>query len=74
MLITERSMPRARTAPAFQPRKSRTTQTPQIKTLVARTSSLLSKAGDRQSWLLFALVLIPVIGMIRNFLAFGFER
>ncbi|NJK45094.1 MAG: hypothetical protein HC933_13135 [Pleurocapsa sp. SU_196_0] len=74
MLITERSIPRARTAPAIQPRQSRTAPTPQVKALVARTSSLLSKAGDRQSWLLFALVLIPVIGMIRNFLAFGFER
>jgi hypothetical protein len=37
-------------------------------------SSLLSKAGDRQSWLLLGLVLIPVVAAIRNFMAFGFDR
>ncbi len=43
-------------------------------TSVKSISSFLSKAGDRQSWLLLGLILIPVIGMIRNFMAFGFDR
>ena len=46
----------------------------QTKTVLANFAQLLSKLGDRQAWLLLALVMIPVIGMIRNFLAFGFER
>jgi hypothetical protein len=69
MLITERSIPNARTAP-----HQRTQKPLETKAIVAQASSLLSKAGDRQSWLLLALVMLPVIGMIRNFLAFGFER
>jgi hypothetical protein len=73
MLITERSIPNARTAPR-QPTSQRVQKPLETKVAVAKLSSLLSKAGDRQSWLLLALVLLPVIGMIRNFLAFGFER
>jgi hypothetical protein len=46
----------------------------QTKTVLANLAQLLSKLGDRQAWLLLALVMIPVIGMIRNFFAFGFER
>lgn len=34
----------------------------------------LSALGDRQSWLLLGLVLIPVVGAILNFMTYGFVR
>jgi hypothetical protein len=34
----------------------------------------LAKLGDRQSWLLLALILIPVFGAIHNFMTYGFTR
>jgi hypothetical protein len=46
----------------------------QVKTTTANILKLMSKAGDRQSWLLLALILLPIIGMIRNFMTYGFER
>jgi hypothetical protein len=35
---------------------------------------LLSSLGDRQSWLLLGLVLIPVVGAVLNFITYGFVR
>ena len=46
----------------------------EVKAFAAQVVESLSKAGDRQSWLLLALVLLPVIGMIGNFMTYGFER
>ena len=43
------------------------------KTRVLRVSKL-SALGDRQSWLLLGLVLIPVVGAIFNFMTYGFVR
>ena len=82
MLITEHSIPNTRSATssrtvAQQPNpSSRTVARPavEIKTATASVLNLMSKAGDRQSWLLLALVLLPIIGMIRNFVTYGFER
>jgi hypothetical protein len=34
----------------------------------------LAKLGDRQSWLLLGLILIPVIGAVHNFMTYGFDR
>jgi hypothetical protein len=34
----------------------------------------LAKLGDRQSWLLLTLILIPVFGAIHNFMTYGFNR
>jgi hypothetical protein len=34
----------------------------------------LAKLGDRQSWLLLALMLIPVMGAVHNFMTYGFDR
>ena len=86
MLITERSPHNTHASVRVQT-ATRTLENPfkgvvrrtneqaiQTKTVLANLSSLFSKLGDRQAWLLLALVMIPVIGMIRNFLAFGFER
>ncbi len=36
--------------------------------------SKLSILGDRQSWLLLGLVLIPVVGAVLNFMTYGFVR
>ncbi len=36
--------------------------------------SKLSALGDRQSWLLLGLVLIPVVGAVLNFMTYGFVR
>jgi hypothetical protein len=86
MLITERSPHNTHASVRVQT-ATRTLENPfrgiarrsnaqpiQTKIGVANLIQLLSKLGDRQAWLLLALVMIPVIGMIRNFLAFGFER
>jgi hypothetical protein len=86
MLITERSPHNTHTSVRVQA-ATRTFDNPlrgiarrtngqaiQTRTVLASLSQILSKLGDRQAWLLLALVMIPVIGMIRNFLAFGFER
>ena len=80
MLITEHSIPNTHNASPSrttgQPSSARSA--PQAKlelgTIAANVLKLMSKAGDRQSWLLLGLVLIPVIGMIRNFVTYGFER
>lgn len=82
MLITEHSIPNTHSAtPSHtivqQPNpSSRTVARPtvEIKAATANVLKLMSKAGDRQSWLLLALVLLPIIGMIRNFITYGFER
>jgi hypothetical protein len=34
----------------------------------------LAKLGDRQSWLLLGLILIPAIGAVHNFMTYGFDR
>ncbi len=34
----------------------------------------LAKLGDRQSWLLLGLILIPVVGAVHNFMTYGFDR
>ena len=82
MLITEHSIPNthnttsSRTV-AQQPNPSNRTiarPTVEIKTAAASVLKMMAKAGDRQSWLLLALVLLPIIGMIRNFVTYGFER
>ena len=80
MLITEHPIPNTHNASPSrtvgQPSSARSA--PQAKlelaVITANVSKLISKAGDRQSWLLLGLVLIPVIGMIRNFMTYGFER
>jgi hypothetical protein len=46
----------------------------EIKRFVAAALKLAARAGDRQAWLLLALVMLPLIGMIRNFMTYGFER
>lgn len=81
MLITEHSSPNTLSAgssrTAGQPKLKRTPQpqpTLEWRAIVANASKLMSKGGDRQSWLLLALVMLPVIGMIRNFMTYGFER
>ncbi len=79
MLITEHSIPNTRnTGPsrtAQQPKPERTAQpTLEWRAAAANALKLMSKAGDRQSWLLLALVMLPVIGMIHNFMTYGFER
>ena len=87
MLITEHSIPNTRNASPSRTTSSRSLAQPaipssrtiarpavQVKTATANILRLMSKAGDRQSWLLLALVMLPVIGMIRNFMTYGFER
>lgn len=79
MLITEHSIPNTHSAGSSrtvgQPKLKRTPQpTLEWRAIVANASKLMSKGGDRQSWLLLALVMLPVIGMIRNFMTYGFER
>ena len=87
MLITEHSIPNTRNAspsrttssrslaqPATPPSRTIARPNAQVKTATANILRLMSKAGDRQSWLLLALVMLPVIGMIRNFMTYGFER
>jgi hypothetical protein len=82
MLITEHSIPNTRNTlssrmVAQQPNPSSRTiphPTSQAKTATSNVAKLMSKAGDRQSWLLLALVLLPIIGMVRNFMTYGFER
>jgi hypothetical protein len=86
MLITERSPHNTHASVRVQT-ATRTLENPlrgmarrtnqqaiQTRTGLVNLAQLLSKLGDRQAWLLLVLVMIPVIGMIRNFLAFGFER
>lgn len=89
MLITEHTIPNTRNLPssrtAQQPKLKRIAQqrtvqpqtvqpTLEWRVVFANALKLMSKAGDRQSWLLLALVMLPVIGMIRNFMTYGFER
>ena len=80
MLITEHTIPNTRSATptrtAQQPNGTRTAphSTLEPKAITASVLKLMSKAGDRQSWLLLGLILLPVIGMIHNFMTYGFER
>ena len=82
MLITEHSIPNTRTTPSSrtvvqQPSRSSRAiphTTAQLKTTTANLLNLMSKAGDRQSWLLLGLILLPIIGLIRNLMTYGFER
>ena len=80
MLITEHPIPNTRKATPSRTvqrvNPTRTAPQPRLesKALAAQVLKLMAKAGDRQSWLLLALVLIPVIGMIGNFVTYGFER
>ncbi len=79
MLITEHTIPNTRNAaqsrPAQQPNPTVAPQaTIEVKAIAANALKLMSQAGDRQSWLLLALILIPVFGMISNFMTYGFER
>ncbi len=53
--------------PLVKPRLARVTKTHGL-------LQSLSLLGDRQSWLLLALVLIPVCGAIYNFITYGFNR
>ena len=80
MLITEHSISNTRNATpsrAVQPvNPTRTAPQPrlEVKAFATQVVESMSKAGDRQSWLLLALVFLPVIGMIGNFMTYGFER
>ena len=79
MLITEHTIPNTRSTGSGRTLEQaapnrRSQPTFQWSAFALRALKLLSKAGDRQSWLLLALVMIPVIGMIHNFMTYGFER
>jgi hypothetical protein len=84
MLITERAIlnppittrvrnvPEVVALPAPKAQPLETIQVPVVrKGLILKT---LSALGDRQSWLLLALILIPVAGAIHNFLTYGLIR
>ena len=51
-----------------------TIQASTVRTVTIQNTSLVSKLGDRQSWLLLSLILIPVAGAIYNFMTFGLAR
>ena len=75
MLITERAI----LNPPLNTRVHRVPEVvePLIAPPVARVTKIhgvLHSLGDRQSWLLLALVLIPVFGAILNFTTYGFNR
>ena len=80
MLITEHSIPNTRNATPghsvqhHTPGQTAPQPTLELRPIGAKLLKLISKAGDRQSWMLLALVMIPMIGMIRNFMIYGFER
>ena len=79
MLITEHPISNTLSAgssrTAQQPELRRTPQpTLEWRAIAANALKLMSRGGDRQSWLLLALVMLPVIGMIRNFMTYGFAR
>jgi hypothetical protein len=88
MLITERAIinpqrtARVRSVPQvvelpeavaqpFQPSLERISSLPKRRGLLV---TYLSALGDRQSWLLLGLVLIPVVGAVYNFMTYGFVR
>ena len=71
MLITEHTIPNTRNA---TPTRTAPRSTLEPKAIALSALKLMSKAGDRQSWLLLGLILLPVIGMIHNFVTYGFER
>jgi hypothetical protein len=88
MLITERAIinpqrtARVRSVPQvvelpnsvaqpFQPNVESVSSQPKRRGLLL---GYLGALGDRQSWLLLGLVLIPVIGAIYNFMTYGFIR
>jgi hypothetical protein len=73
MLITERSITTTRTQPAPRTIARRAARL-EINRFLRALARLTSKAGDRQAWLLLALVMLPLIGMVRNFMTYGFER
>ncbi len=87
MLITERTpiTPRKTARVQFvaptQPRTITKVDRPRVERVVvapsvitAKPISVFAKLGDRQSWLLLTLMLIPVAGMIYNFATYGFNR
>ena len=86
MLITERAIltpqrtTRVRSVPQAVELPESVAQPRQIE-LVSRLPKAqgllvtkLSALGDRQSWLLLGLVLIPVVGAVLNFMTYGFVR
>jgi hypothetical protein len=84
MLITERAIlnpqitarvrnvPQVVALPAPKAQPLETIQIPVVRRgLILQT---LNALGDRQSWLLLGLILIPVAGAIHNFLTYGLIR
>ncbi len=81
MLITERAFQNPqRTARVRTQPNVLAAPEPLVKPRLARVTKTygllqsLRTLGDRQSWLLLALVLIPVFGAIHNFITYGFAR
>jgi hypothetical protein len=86
MLITERAIltpqrtARVRSVPQVVELPEAVTQPQQVELVSSLPKhrglvmTYLSTLGDRQSWLLLGLVLIPVIGAVYNFMTYGFVR
>ncbi len=83
MLITERAIinpprtTRVRHVPQTVALPEAATQTAPItssQTKVQPVSQTHQRLGDRQSWMLLVLVLIPLIGAVSNLLTYGFIR